>query len=91
MLQALEIIPIGKMSVCNQSCAQQANASTKKTTNKVTTYGARKNGITYYLRCDNMGKHMFDLRKICEGEYGIQLDKDTALPTPLQNGIVVFT
>ena len=34
-----------------------------------------------YLRCDNVGEHMFELRKICEGEYGIEFDY-TAPNTP---------
>ena len=143
MLQALKIIPVGKMLVCD-GCARAK--ATQKRTNKVTTvvaekpgeriymdtsgpysetvmgsrywykfvddktrkswdfYGARKNGITKvlkeildklkaagkpvkYLRCDNAGEHMFELRKICEGEYGIQLEY-TAPHTPQHNGVV---
>ena len=40
-----------------------------------------------YLRCDNAGEHMSELRKICEGEYGIQLEY-TASHTPQHNGVV---
>ena len=40
-----------------------------------------------YLRCDNAGEHMSELRKICEGEYGIQLEY-TAPHTPQHNGVV---
>ena len=142
-LKALEIIPTGKMSVCD-GCAR-AKATQKRTnkTTKVTAdkpgerlfmdtsgpysetvmgsrywfkfvddktrkswdfYGARKNAITKflkdildklkasgkpvkYLRCDNAGEHMSELRKICEGEYGIQLEY-TAPHTPQHNGVV---
>ena len=27
-----------------------------------------------HIRCDNAVEHMSELRKICEGEYGIQLE-----------------
>ena len=142
-LKALEIIPTGKMSVCD-GCAR-AKATQKRTnkTTKVTAdkpgerlfmdtsgpysetvmgsrywfkfvddktrkswdfYGARKNAITKflkdildklkasgkpvkYLRCDNAGEHMSELRKICKGEYGIQLEY-TAPHTPQHNGVV---
>jgi hypothetical protein len=40
-----------------------------------------------YLQCDNAGEHMSELRKICKGEYGIQL-KYTAPHTPQYNGVV---
>ena len=142
-LKTLEIIPTGKMSVCD-GCAR-AKATQKRTnkTTKVTAdnagerlymdtsgpysetvmgsrywfkfvddktrkswdfYGARKNGISRclkdlldklkasgkpvkFLRCDNAGEHMSELRKICEGEYGIQLEY-TAPHTPQHNGVV---
>jgi hypothetical protein len=40
-----------------------------------------------HIRCDNAVEHMSELRKICEGEYGIQLEY-TAPHTPQHNGVM---
>jgi Reverse transcriptase (RNA-dependent DNA polymerase)/Zinc knuckle len=43
--------------------------------------------VVKYVRCDNAGEHMTDLKKLCEGEYSIQLEY-TAPHTPQHNGVV---
>jgi gag-polypeptide of LTR copia-type/Zinc knuckle len=40
-----------------------------------------------FIRCDNAGEHMSDLRKICDAEYNIELEY-TAPHTPQHNGVV---
>ena len=48
----------------------------------------RAAGITVkYIRCDNAGEHVSDLKKMCEGQYNIQLEY-TAPHTPQHNGVV---
>ncbi|KAI2505223.1 PIF1-like helicase [Fragilaria crotonensis] len=40
-----------------------------------------------YVRCDNAGEHISDLKKMCEGQYNIKMEY-TAPHTPQHNGVV---